>query len=151
MSGGLFDAVVRGLTRNVAFTSPGAEDPRLRGRTYAIPFEDVWQSTRTLVGGKLGRWEVLEADDEEGLIRGVAHGRIERFTSTITIRITLDMNAQTRVDAMSASRVGRGDLGVNARRLKRYFTALDRMLAERRGSAIEALTLEPGATSSATF
>ncbi len=151
MSENAFDAVVRGLTRNVAFTSPGAEDPRLRGRTYAIPFEDVWQSSRALVGGGLRRWEVVEADDEEGLIRGVAHSRIQRFTSTITIRITLDMDAQTRVDAMSASRVGRADLGVNARRLHRYFKALDRMLAERRGTDIDALTLDPGATPSAAF
>jgi hypothetical protein len=150
VSENFLDGVVRGLSRNVAFTSPGAEDPRLRGRTYAIPFEDVWQSTRLLVSGKLKRWELVEADDQEGLIRGVAHGRLDRFTSAITIRITLDPDAQTRVDAMSASQVGRADLGVNARRLRRYFAALDAMLAERRGTTIESLTIDPSGASSAT-
>lgn len=140
------DAVIRGLTRNVAFTSPAAPDPRLRGRTYAIPFEDVWQASLELMGGRLKRWQVLEADDQEGILRGVARGRVERFTSAITIRITLDADAQTRVDALSASRVGRADLGVNARRLSRYFRALDERLEEVRGAAIEQLRLDAPAT-----
>lgn len=139
---GLADAVVRGLTRNVAFTSPASPDPGLRGRTYAIPFEDVWQASVELVGGRIRRWEVLEADDQEGIIRGVARGRVERFTSAITVRITLDADGQTRVDAFSASRVGRADLGVNARRLRRYFRSLDERLEEVRGAAIERLRLD---------
>lgn len=142
MSGSLVDALVRGLTRNAAFTSPGSQDPRLEGRTYAIPFEEVWQVSMDLVGGGIKGWKVLEADDQEGIIRGVARGYIERFTSAITIRITLDMDAQTRVDALSASRVGRADLGVNARRLQRYFSLLDRRLEEGRNSAIESLRLD---------
>ena len=142
MAGKLADAVVRGLTRNVAFTAPGAEDPGLRGRTYAIPFEDVWQASLHLVDGGLRRWELLEADDREGIIRGLAHGLLDRFSSAITVRITLDRNAQTRVDALSASRTGRYDLGTNARRLRAFFKALDRALEEARGREIEALRVE---------
>lgn len=138
----LTDATVRGLTRNAAFTSPASPDPRLKGRTYAIPFEDVWQASLELVGGGLRRWEVLEADDQEGLIRGVARARLPRFTSAITVRITLDPNAQTRVDALSALRLGRADLGVNARRLRRFFTALDHRLEEIRGADIAQLRVD---------
>jgi uncharacterized protein (DUF1499 family) len=140
--GGLIDAFVRGLTRNTAVTSPDAEDPRLLGRTYAIPFEEVWRASLDLVDGGLPRWELVEADDQEGLIRGVAHGRMERFTSDITLRITLDRDAQTRVDATAASRVGRADLGANARRLHRYFTTLDRRIGEDNGRAIESFRLD---------
>ena len=121
-----------GLTRNVAFTAPAAEDERLRGRTYAIPFEDVWQASLQLVGSGLKRWELLEYDDREGIIRGLARGRIQRFTSAVTIRISLDPDAQTRVDALSASRVGRMDLGMNARRLNRFFRALDAAMVDAR-------------------
>lgn len=121
-----------GLTRNVAFTAPAAEDERLRGRTYAIPFEDVWQASLELVSGGLKRWELLEYDDREGIIRGLVHGRMRRFTSAVTIRISLDPDAQTRVDALSASRVGRADFGTNARRLARYFQALDGAMTEAR-------------------
>lgn len=135
-------AVVRGLTRNVAFTSPSATDPRLTGRTYAVPFDEIWQASSDLVGGDLKRWEVTEADDQDGVIRGVAHGRTSRFTSTITVRITLDRDAQTRVDAMAASHTGRGDLGVNARHLDHFFTALDARIEDVRGAAIETYRLD---------
>lgn len=141
-----FESALRGLTRNVAFTTPGADDPRLRGRTYAIPFEDVWQSSLALVDGGLKDWQLLEADDQEGIIRGLARGRTRRFTSAITVRITLDINAQTRVDALAASRVGRADLGRNARRMDRFFSTLDGVLAARRDATIESLRLDPVAT-----
>lgn len=135
MSGGLWQSIRVALTRNVAFTAPGAEDARLRGRTYPIPFEDVWQACLRLIGGGLKRWEVLESDDQEGIIRGRVYGRLERSTSTFTVRVILDANAQTRVDGLSASRVGRADFGVNARRLHRFFRALDKALSSRERAA----------------
>lgn len=134
--------MVRGLTRNAAFTSRGSPDPRLRGRTYAIAFDEIWRTSVALVDGGLKRWELLETDDEEGTIRGVARDRMERFTSVITLRITLDLDGQTRVDALASSPLGRGDLGVNARRLHRYFAALDRRLEEGRDAAIAALRVD---------
>lgn len=138
----LADAVVRGLTRNVAFTAPSADDPRLRGRTYAIPFEDVWQASLGLVDGGLRGWEVLEADDREGIIRGLARSFADRFTSAVTVRITLDVDAQTRVDALSAARSGRYDLGHNARRLRRFFRALDAALEATKGRKIETVPVD---------
>ena len=120
-----------GLTRNVAFTAPGAEDERLRGRTYPIPFEDVWRTSLHLMDGGLKRWSLLEHDDEDGIIRGVAEGRLPRSASAVTVRVSLDVDAQTRVDALSASRVGRMDFGANARRIDRFFTALDSAVSER--------------------
>ena len=143
MSRSLWESVWVGLTRNVAFTAPGAEDERLRGRTYAIPFEAVWQASLRLLGGGLKRWEIVESDDQEGIIRGAVRGRIERTGSAITVRIVLDANAQTRVDALSASRVGRADFGFNARRLHRFFRALDQARAAERGQPIAAFRIEP--------
>lgn len=138
----LIGAMVRGLTRNAAFTSRGSPDPRLRGRTYAIAFDDVWRASVALVGGGLNRWELLETDDEEGTIRGIARSRIDRLTSAITVRITLDLDGQTRVDALASSAAARADLGVNARRLHHFFTSLDRRLEERRDAGISALRLD---------
>ena len=134
-------AVARGFTRSLAFTTPSAEDPRLRGRTYAIPFEEVWQQCIRLVDGGLRGWELREADDEEGVIRGRIRGLTARFASTLTVRVTLDANAQTRVDALAACRSGRYDLGTNVRRLNRFFRALDRGLEESRGRAIAPVRL----------
>lgn len=121
----------RGLTRNVAYTSADAADPRLRGRTYAVPFEDVWQAALQLVA-ELRRWELVEHDDREGIIRAVAHARLQRLAAGVTVRVGLDVNAQTRVDVMSASRHGVADLGSNVRRIGRFLGALDRSVERAR-------------------
>jgi uncharacterized protein (DUF1499 family) len=120
----------RGLTRNVAETGADADDPRLVGRTYAIPFERVWQAALA-IARKKRLWRITEEDDQEGLIRLEATTPIFRFVDDVTIHVTLDENAQTRVDMRSASRRGVGDLGKNPRRVGRFFRALDRALQRR--------------------
>src|SRR5690606_2167441 len=95
---------------------------------YGIPYERVWRAARRLAGGGLRGWTILDADDYDGLIRAEARSTLLRRVDDIVVRITLDANAQTRVDARSSSRGARGDLGSNARRLRRFFTALDQEL-----------------------
>jgi hypothetical protein len=119
-------AVLRGLTQNRAETAVGAADPRLRGRTYAVPFDRVWGAALTLAG-RLRGWTVLHADDIEGVIRVEARTPL-RFVHDVEIRVGLDANAQTRVDLVSASRTGKADLGKNARRIGKFLRALDRDL-----------------------
>lgn len=128
----------RALTRNRAATAPDHPDPRLRGRRYAIPYQEVWDAALRLAGGGLGRWSVVDADDLEGRIRAESTTRVFRFVDDVEIRIRLDRDAQTRVDLVSASRVGRGDLGTNARRIRRFLRTLDRELG-----ATPSRTLDP--------
>jgi hypothetical protein len=49
-----------------------------------------------------------------------------RLVDDIRVAVGLDQNGQTRVDMVSASRMGRGDLGMNARRIRKFFRVLDR-------------------------
>ncbi len=92
---------------------------------------------------------ILDADTDEVFDRAVAaiqsmglelvsanrpQGRIEatdttfwfRFKDDVVIRIRPTGTGQTRMDARSVSRVGRGDAGTNARRLQAFFEAFDR-------------------------
>jgi hypothetical protein len=115
---------------NGAETSPGADDARLRGGTYTIPFEDVWQAALALASGGLARWELASADDESGTIHAEARTLFGRV-SDVTIRIGLDADAQTRVDAQGMTRGARRDLGANARHIARFFRALDKRLSQR--------------------
>lgn len=124
----------RALTRNIAVTDRLADDPRLRGRTYAIPFEQVWQATLALPRHGLKRWTVVHADDDEGTVRMRVRPALLGTRADVTIRIGLDANAQTRVDARSRSRAGLIDFGGNARRIGRFFRGLDRALARRRAA-----------------
>ena len=101
--------VVRAFTRTVAETSPESDDPRLLGRTYAVPFETVWLAALRLAGGGLTGWRIRSSDDLAGIINAESKSRLRRRVSDVKIRISLDATAQTRIDARSASREGRDE------------------------------------------
>ena len=143
MNPSLLESLRRAFLTDAAFTEVDSVDPRLRGRTYAIPFDTVWRVSLRLMGGGLKGWSVLEADDREGEIDGLIKGWFERLNSGVKIRVTLDRNAQTRVDAVAATLNGKADLGANARRLGRIFKALDRELETAYGHAMEHARLDP--------
>jgi hypothetical protein len=123
-----------GADRGRAATAAGAADARLRGRTYAIPFDTVWQAACTLAGGRLARWRIRHADDHSGVILADAAARIGAGHDVV-IRIGLDHDAQTRVDAAVTARKPGTDFGRAARRLHQFFVALDRSLAHGSGPA----------------
>jgi hypothetical protein len=110
-----------------AQTSRESDDPALRGRTYAIPFEAVWQAALRLAGGELRGWRVAAADDQAGEILAEARGLFGAMHD-IGIEIILDADAQTRVDGRVAARSA-PDFGRSRRRLLRFFRSLDRALA----------------------
>lgn len=115
-----------------ARTDPRAEDPALRGRTYAIAYDRVWHAARDLAGGgpgALARWSLVEADDQSGNIVAEAQRRLRRSVDEVRIRIGLDENAQTRVDLEARPRDGGMDLGANRRRIRGFLRALDEKLA----------------------
>lgn len=120
-------SISRALTRNRAFTHPESEDPRLRGRGYPVPFGAVWRAALTVATGSPG-WTVVETVPREGRIHAEARTRLWKLVDDVEIRVSLDGVGLTRVDLTSASRVGRADLGTNARRIHRFLRQLDRHL-----------------------
>ncbi|GMR13227.1 MAG: hypothetical protein BMS9Abin29_1431 [Gemmatimonadota bacterium] len=139
---GLAERVRRGVTTNYAETGPSAADPRLRGRTYAIPFDRVWNAACAQIEGAPG-WHLIEANDQVGSIRATATTLVFRFLDDVSLHITLDENAQTRLDMTSRSRKGKGDLGANARRIDRFMRRLDRNLDARPEQILDALVPMP--------
>lgn len=115
------------LTGNRAETDPAHPDPGLRTRTYAVPFERVWRAALAIARDRRG-WEVVRADDLEGVVEIEAKTPVFRFVDDVELRVDLDPDAQTRVNVVSESRRGRTDLGINARRVRRFFKHLDRKL-----------------------
>jgi uncharacterized protein (DUF1499 family) len=116
---------------NWAETRPDHEDPRLRGRTLGVPFDRVWTEALSLAKS-LPRWTVTHEDDIAGVIRAESRTLIFRFVDDVEIRVGLDSDGHTRFDMRSASRVGKWDLGTNARRIDAFQTALDQRLSPRR-------------------
>lgn len=119
---------LRSLTENQAATDPTSEDGRLRGRTYAIPFEDVWQASLALCTGGIKGWSVLSADDQRGVIEAVSKAPLTGREDDVRVHIHLDENAQTRVDLWSGSQKSRANLGRNRRVIGRFLRRLDRRL-----------------------
>jgi hypothetical protein len=114
--------------RGFVETTRDASDPLLRGRTYAVPFEDVWQAALKLTAGGLSRWSRHDADDDEGVILA-SSASLAGAIHDIMVRVTLDENAQTRVDASAQARKPLTNFGRSRRRLRRFFRALDVALA----------------------
>jgi len=129
---------VRGMfASGGAATAPDASDERLRGRTYAVPFDEVWECSVRLAGGGLSGWRVLEADDVAGVLRAAQRGRLRRAERAATVRIGFDADAQTRVDLDIAGAPGGPDFGAAARAIHRFCRALDRELIRRRGESTQ--------------
>jgi hypothetical protein len=133
--------ILRGLTESQASTDPTSDDRRLIGRTYAIPFEDVWQASVALCDGVLRGWSILSSDDQRGVIEAVARSSLLRVDDDVRIAIQLDENAQTRVDVWSGSRRNRGTLGRNRRLVGRFFRRLDRQLQAGPNKILDPTTL----------
>lgn len=120
--------LIRALTRNRAFTDPEAADPRLRGRSYGVPFARVWDAAVEVAQRTRG-WTIVSSDPRGGEIVAEARTAVWKFTDDVWVRLSLDEDGQTRVDMASASRKGGGDLGANARRIARFLRTLDARLS----------------------
>jgi Protein of unknown function (DUF1499) len=128
----------KGLTESRAETDPHSVDARLQGRTYAIPFQKVWTAALNLAGGGVRGWQLLRADDQEGVIEATTKTRVFGIEGDVRIEIGLDENAQTRVDLLSFSRTDRADLGRNRRTIAKFLRRLDKRLGAQPGQILDA-------------
>ncbi len=135
--------VAKALFIRRARTCPGARDPEMRGRTYAIPFVAVWNAALSLADGGLKGWEIVGSDDLAGVIEVDATSRALSLPARIVVSVGLDADAQTRVDLEAEGRHMGGDLGVNVRRIKRFVRALDELLSARPGQTPGAVLAAP--------
>ena len=127
----------KGFTERAARTSPDSADPVLAGRTYAIPFDPVWNAALELSSGGLKGWELVSADDQLGVIRADVRGPWLPLEANVLVSVVLDPNGQTRVDMSALGNHRGGDLGVNYRRIRRFFDSLDLSLDARPGQILK--------------
>jgi len=114
---------------NVVETGRTPEYPDLVPRTYRAAPSLVFDATLHAVD-RLPRWTLVAHDERRGEIRAEATTRLLRFVDDVTIRVRPCGDA-TCVEARSASRIGKGDFGQNARNIRRLFEELDRQLTQR--------------------
>jgi len=70
-------------------------------------------------------WTVTHADADAGTIEAVATSRVFGFHDDLVIRIRQESDGTSRVDMRSKSRDGKGDLGVNAARIRAFIAGVE--------------------------
>ena len=78
---------------------------------------------RALAAARESGWEIVAADSAAGRIEATATTAWFGFKDDIVVRVVPDRRG-SRVDMRSVSRVGRSDVGANARRIREYLERL---------------------------
>jgi uncharacterized protein (DUF1499 family) len=79
-------------------------------------------------------WQIVAAVPAEGRLEATDRTRWFGFRDDVVVRVAAE-GAGTRVDVRSVSRVGRSDLGTNARRIRRFLETLQTAVARDAGTA----------------
>ena len=95
--------------------------PDIKPLIFRDPKEEIFK--RALAAARAMGWHVVSSKPTEGRIEAYDTTFWYGFIDDIVIRITSN-NGMTRLDIRSKSRVGVGDIGANARRIRTFFEKL---------------------------
>jgi uncharacterized protein (DUF1499 family) len=109
-------------TINDVRTGATAEYPDIQPQRFSKPADQVFAAA--LATAREMDLEITSQSPEKGEIQAVATTRVFRFKDDVTITIARDGVVNVR----SKSRIGKGDLGANARRIRDFQSALGRRL-----------------------
>lgn len=101
--------------------------PNLVTLTIEYPIDNVFTAVEQ-VARDLG-WDVVAVDRVAGRIEATDTTKWFRFKDDIVIRLIPD-NSGTNVDVRSKSRVGMGDMGTNARRIRSFLDQLEARVSD---------------------
>jgi uncharacterized protein (DUF1499 family) len=91
--------------------------PDLAALRLNVPPPEAYQ--RALAAAHRMGWDIVAADSAAGRIEATATTAWFGFKDDVVVRVRGD-SAGARVDVRSVSRVGRSDVGTNARRIREY-------------------------------
>jgi uncharacterized protein (DUF1499 family) len=95
--------------------------PDIRPMMMAMPVDSAF--TRAVVAAREMGWELVDQDRRDGRVEATATTRWFGFRDDVVIRVS-SASGISRVDVRSKSRVGRGDAGANAKRIRAYLARL---------------------------
>jgi uncharacterized protein (DUF1499 family) len=111
------------LERSAAVTAEQRSSyPDIHPVSLPIPPDQAFEETLELI--QEHEWEVVSADKERGVLEAIATSPWFGFKDDVVIRLTAS-GTGTRVDMRSASRIGVGDVGANAERVREFLDDLE--------------------------
>jgi uncharacterized protein (DUF1499 family) len=99
--------------------------PDIQPQRFNQPFEKVFDAA--LSAAQAMEWDMRETNREQGIIEAVATTRLFKFKDDVTVTVTREGDAVV-VNVRSKSRVGKSDLGTNARRIRAFQAELAKRL-----------------------
>jgi uncharacterized protein (DUF1499 family) len=108
---------VPAININDVTTGSTPEYPDLQPQRFTAPVPAVFDAVTAVA--KAEGWEVTREDRDAAVIEAVATTPVMRFKDDVTITVSRD-GAETKVVVRSHSRVGKGDLGANAKRIRKF-------------------------------
>jgi uncharacterized protein (DUF1499 family) len=114
------------LNINDVTTGKTPQYPDIQPQRFAKPVGEVFDAASAVAHAQ-EEWEVTQEDRANGTIQAVATTRMMRFKDDVTITVAAAGDGTT-VDMRSHSRVGKGDFGTNARRIRAYQADLAKRL-----------------------
>lgn len=123
---GMLVALLVAARMGAAFVWPTINDVKtgatpqyadLQPQRFPQPYDRVFDAA-VATAESLG-WQVTRTDREHGVIEAVATTAIWHFKDDVAITVG-QAGAEASVDVRSHSRIGKGDLGTNARRIRRF-------------------------------
>ena len=96
--------------------------PEIQPVFLAVPPDEAYRRAMAVVTAR--GWEVLAGDEAAHRIEATDTTRWFGFKDDVAIRIAAIPNGGSRVDVRSVSRVGRSDIGTNARRIREFLADL---------------------------
>jgi uncharacterized protein (DUF1499 family) len=116
------------LNINDVTTGATPEYPALQPQLFTQSPEQIFDAASAVARAQ--GWEVTQEERATGVIQAVATTRLIHFKDDVTVTVTVSRDAsQTKVVVRSHSRVGKGDLGTNARRIKTFQEELAKKVA----------------------
>lgn len=111
---------------NIVETGKTAEYPDIQPLRFPLSKERVVDGALHAVN-QLPNWSLSSYDVDRGEVRAEASTSLLRFVDDVVIRV-LEESSDVKVEVRSASRVGRGDFGQNARNIRKFFEELKKQL-----------------------
>ncbi len=105
----------------------------LQPQRFNQPLEKVFAAALAVAhanGWDIRLTEALPNASGQGVIEATATTRLFKFKDDVTVTVTND-NGASLVNVRSKSRIGKGDLGTNARRIRAFQAELATALAKR--------------------
>jgi len=101
------------------------EYPDVQPQRFNQPFDKVFETA--LSSAQAMGWEIRETNNQRGIIEAIATTRLLKYKDDVTLMVTREGDA-TVVNVRSKSRVGKRDLGRNARRIRAFQAELAKRL-----------------------